>query len=782
MTLARTKTPVDLSAWQTDPTGFLDLNALINSNAVDWAAAASSHDPQLPMGSDGRIGNSGLLFHHGHGEPGVGATRGTGAGSASHDDPGAGVDRAEAVIEATAIANAPTVVYSISQIATYLTQGYWLDDGQQPHKFGSGTITYNINGLSTAEKALATQALQAWADVANLKFSATTGSAQITFNDGGSGVSAFTPAKWSGGLTISADITITKGWFNTYGTQTDSSSYEAMIHEIGHALGLGHGGPYNGSGTYSSDAIYANDTVQYSIMSYFEQSNFGGASDRHALTPQIADIAAVVSLYGLATTTRTGATVYGFHNNGGSIYDFSSYGAAPALTVFDSGGSDTLDCSGYSTKQTLDLTAGNFCSIGGLINNIGIAFGTTIENAVGGSGSDTIIGNSADNRIDGGAGADQLTGGSGDDVFVYATSGGADTITDFTAGASSIDKIDLSVFAAITDFAEVLARATQSGANTVINFGDSNTLTLLQINQADLSSHDFVFAGAAATSGQTIIGTNGTDNLLGSSGGDRITGEVGNDKIDGGAGRDTAVYVGALNQYLVNRNGASVTVADSVSSRDGTDTLASVEHLRFADRSVDLTIQAKTATISESQRDSLIELYVGYFNRVPGASGLNYWIDKLKGGESLNDISKEFYAAGVQYSAITSYSATMSNADFIKIVFANTLGRTGANVPSDSEVQYWDNQITSGVITKEGLIQQVLHDAHLFANDPTWGWVPKLLDHKIELGNYHAIQLGIDYNSPNEEIATTVVLASAVTSSSTNNAVSLIGLVDHVFI
>ncbi len=275
-------------------------------------------------------------------------------------------------------------------------------------------------------------------------------------------------------------------------------------------------------------------------------------------------------------------------------------------------------------------------------------------------------------------------------------------------------------------------------------------------------------------------GNNANNTFTGTAANDIFLGLGGDDIIYGGAGDEIAVYNGALNEYAITRLGASFTIADSVAGRDDTDTVTNIEHLQFFDRSLDLTMAAKAATISAGDVNSLIELYVGYFNRVPGAAGLSYWIDKLHGGESLNDISKEFYAASVQYSSVTGYSASMSNADFIKIVYANVLARSGDAAPDAAAVQYWDDQIASGKVTKEGLIQQVLHDAHLFANDPTWGWVPQLLDNKIALGHYHAIQLGIDYNSPDEEISTTVALSAVVTPARIDVAVGLIGLSDTV--
>ena len=77
------------------------------------------------------------------------------------------------------------------------------------------------------------------------------------------------------------------------------------------------------------------------------------------------------------------------------------------------------------------------------VDNIAIAYGAVIENAIGGSGDDRIIGNQTNNRLTGGAGNDILTGDRGSDVFIFANDGSVDTITDF---ATRSDRIDLSVF------------------------------------------------------------------------------------------------------------------------------------------------------------------------------------------------------------------------------------------------------------------------------------------------------------------------------------------------
>ena len=131
-------------------------------------------------------------------------------------------------------------------------------------------------------------------------------------------------------IDISANWVTTDGGANDGKTGIDSYAYQTYIHETGHALGLGHQGPYNGSATYSTDAVFADDTWQYSVMSYFSEPSYNGGSYRYVITPQMADIYAVKSVYG-AATTRTGDTVYGFHNTAGSIFDFTAYSQAPAL-------------------------------------------------------------------------------------------------------------------------------------------------------------------------------------------------------------------------------------------------------------------------------------------------------------------------------------------------------------------------------------------------------------------------------------------------------------------
>ncbi len=116
------------------------------------------------------------------------------------------------------------------------------------------------------------------------------------------------------------------------------------------------------------------------------------------------------------------------------------------------------------------------------------------------------VGDSANDTFAGDQLNDIFTGGAGDDRFVYAPGGGHDTWTDFTAGAGTQDKVDLTAFSNIHNLAGLLAHATQNGANTVLDFGNGNTLTLQNVAKAALSADDFILmrrttsrATAAAT-------------------------------------------------------------------------------------------------------------------------------------------------------------------------------------------------------------------------------------------------------------------------------------------
>jgi hypothetical protein len=74
-------------------------------------------------------------------------------------------------------------------------------------------------------------------------------------------------------------------------------------------------------------------------------------------------------------------------------------------------------------------------SIGGLSNNIAIALGTVVENAIGGSGNDTILGNDSANLLYGMNGNDVIVAGGGNDII---TGGAGNDGIDGGTGADAV--------------------------------------------------------------------------------------------------------------------------------------------------------------------------------------------------------------------------------------------------------------------------------------------------------------------------------------------------------
>lgn len=208
-----------------------------------------------------------------------------------------------------------------------------------------------------------------------------------------------------------------------YDLRPGSYHYHLLLHEMGHILGLSHTSFDNSASGFENRAAYLQDSALFTMMSYNTAGQAGADWDTgYSSTPMIADIAALQSVYGANTETRTEDTVYGFNATANrTAYDFDQqmedHGRIAAMAVWDAGGIDTLDMSGFHQDAVIDLTQGSSSSVGGHDMNVAIAHGAVIENAVGGGGDDDMRGNEVANQLSGGFGQDTLVGKGGDDTL-----------------------------------------------------------------------------------------------------------------------------------------------------------------------------------------------------------------------------------------------------------------------------------------------------------------------------------------------------------------------------
>ena len=237
-----------------------------------------------------------------------------------------------------------------------------------------------------------------------------------------------------------------------FGTRPESLqpggySFAVVLHEFGHAHGLAH--PHDTGGgseimlgvtaSTGSYGVYDLNQGVYTVMSYndaWDRHPDGpspysgtGASIGYGWSGSLSafDIAELQERYGVHDS-NTGDTVYTLDgaNAPGTFYE----------TIWDTGGSDTIEFSGIADAQidllaaTLDYspTGGGVVSfVDGVWGGFTIANGVVIENATGGSGNDALLGNDAANVLTGNAGDDTLMGRGGNDLLIGGD--GKDTIT-----------------------------------------------------------------------------------------------------------------------------------------------------------------------------------------------------------------------------------------------------------------------------------------------------------------------------------------------------------------
>ncbi|WPE82331.1 putative Ig domain-containing protein [Acinetobacter baumannii] len=410
---------------------------------------------------------------------------------------------------------------------------------------GKITLTYSFpaNDLSgskgyTTEQIIAIeQALNKFAEVLNITFiKSETGVGDLKFylddlTSADAGAAAGYASAQTGEVHINSSIFKSSDALNA-----GNYGFEVLLHEIGHAFGLEH--PFEAPVLPELENIQNNTVMSYT-------SN--GLNDTEL---KFYDIAALQYLHGVNKNIRAEDNIYTFADK----------------YIWDGNGIDTLDASVENQNVFINLNAGSWNYIGQKESSIlsqrqsFIGYGTTIENAIGGSGDDTLVSNEANNT---------LQGGFGQDIYIFNGGFGRDKVVEVDDGNTLVLNIDQTL--GLYYLNEFL----HNGDNQVeLNIEKFSKIIL---NGVELTRQQFkdnylfsaVYEGGVLDDnivGAVILNRNGAQ-LTGNNKDNIIYGDVGFDYIYGEEGDDD-IYGGAENDELYGGDGS-----DKLSGGDGSDIL-----------------------------------------------------------------------------------------------------------------------------------------------------------------------------------------------------------------
>jgi len=342
--------------------------------------------------------------------------------------------------------NAGTVTTSDVQIKTGV---YALGEGSSKQAFtysflsalpdGNTADSNNFSVMSDAQKAGVRSAFDYLSSIINATFTESNNAGQADINFGTNNQTSRGSAGYANVPNGSGDhpvyLFLDNSPGNTNTTMTQGSyGWQTLIHEIGHTLGLKHPGNYNAGGggapaPYLSKAL---DTRLFTLMSYNNPpgslevtstvlpsgaTRYSGTSVNPS-TYMLYDMAALQFMYGVGT------------GQGISDYQVTSFSAdwsgMQTLWMPEDG---VIDASAVNNANIIDLRAGAFSSINVIpksitdsfpaslktaatymgLNNVGLAFGSQVSTAKGGSVGDVFYTSAAaDVAIDGGDGNDTV--------------------------------------------------------------------------------------------------------------------------------------------------------------------------------------------------------------------------------------------------------------------------------------------------------------------------------------------------------------------------------------
>ncbi|HUH42731.1 MAG TPA: hypothetical protein VLZ29_06425 [Sulfurimonas sp.] len=404
--------------------------------------------------------------------------------------------------------------------------------------------------------------------------------------------------------------------------------------------------------------------------------------------------------------------------------------------LYGEGGNDTVDYSAISSGVLIDLLAGTAQGAG---NDVLVS----IENAIGGTGNDTLIGNNDSNTLLGGLGNDTLRGNLGNNTLDGG--GGTDTAdyswmtTSVNAQLGNAPAYGTATGAGINDTLISIENIIGGTGNDTLSGNDGNNIiwgtagnniligglgydtyyggtgtdTLsyenittssvsvnlginkaigTQINEDTIYNINTVIGGSG---NDTLIGNNENNNLIGGSGNDTLYGGFGDNTLDGGAGlRDLVDYRNFTESVNVNLDTGTVVRSGA---NGGTDTLTGIEDI-YGSAKDDVLIGDNNNNIIYGNKGNDVIKSTGGTNELYGGENDDTFIvgagnDAIDGGTGIDTIDFGQFASttGVDFSLQSNSIQNVGSVDFGTLSVTNVERIIGTSYADILEGK--DNQV-----------------------------------------------------------------------------------------